>query len=49
MIKLASENREKADYLDFFTASKGDAEKQIKRAEEFNKYIEKYLISRGIL
>lgn len=26
---LASENREKADYLDFFVASKAEAEKQI--------------------
>ena len=49
IIKLSSENREKADYLDFFTASKNEAEKQIKRAEEFNVYIKKYLIDIGIL
>lgn len=48
IIKLASENREKADYLDFFTASRTEAEKQIKRAEEFNEVIKSYLIQQGI-
>ena len=38
IIKAASENREKADYLDFFIASKEEAEKQIKRAEDFSGY-----------
>ncbi|MCR5502517.1 MAG: hypothetical protein K6F53_05885 [Lachnospiraceae bacterium] len=36
IIKEASENREKADYLDFFIASKDEAEKQIKRAAFFS-------------
>ncbi len=36
IIKAASENREKADYLDFFIASKEEAEKQIERAESFS-------------
>lgn len=43
IIHLASENREKADYLDFFIASKEEAAKQIQRAEEFLGWIEKYL------
>lgn len=49
LIKLASENREKADYLDFFIASKSEAEKQIKRAEEFERYIKDYLQRKGVL
>lgn len=49
LIKLASENREKADYLDFFIASKSEAEKQIKRAEEFEGYIKDYLQRKGVL
>ena len=32
VIRYASENREKADYLDFFIASKEEAAKQIERA-----------------
>lgn len=49
IIRAAAENREKADYWDFYTASKSEAEKQIKRAEEFGKHIEKYLTEQGIL
>lgn len=49
IIRYASENREKADYLDFFVASKEEAEKQIKRAEKFTDEIGKYLASIGIL
>lgn len=49
IIRLASENREKADYLDFFIASKNEAEKQIKRAEEFIVYIRVYLSQKGII
>ena len=49
IIKAASENREKADYLDFFIASKEEAEKQIKRAEDFSGYIRDYLTEKKIL
>lgn len=49
MIRLASENREKADYLDFFIASREEAEKQIHRAEQFLEAMEKYLRSQEIL
>lgn len=49
LIRLASENREKADYLDFFIASREEAEKQIRRAEQFLEYIEKYLHEQEIL
>ena len=49
MIRYASENREKADYLDFYVASKDEAEKQIKRAELFLKTIEDYLRQKGVL
>ena len=49
IIRRASESREKADYLDFFVASRDDAEKQIQRAEEFQQVIEKYLLESEIL
>ncbi|WP_022752737.1 HEPN domain-containing protein [Butyrivibrio fibrisolvens] len=49
LIRYASENREKADYLDFFVASKEEAEKQIKRAEKFTDEIGKYLVNIGVL
>ena len=49
IIRSASENREKADYLDFFVASKSEAEKQIKNAEQFSKDIGAYLIDKGII
>ena len=49
IIKNASENREKADYLDFFVASRDEAENQILRAEAFRRYIEEYLIKTGVL
>lgn len=49
VIRYASENREKADYLDFFIASREEAEKQIERAEYFTEYIRKYLQEKGIL
>lgn len=43
IITLASENRERADYLDFFVASKEDAQNQIERAERFLGWVEAYL------
>lgn len=49
IIKAASENREKADYHDFFVASKEEAENQIERAREFSAQISEYLKSRGII
>ncbi|MBQ0058968.1 MAG: HEPN domain-containing protein [Lachnospiraceae bacterium] len=49
IIRHASESREKADYLDFFVASKDEAEKQIQRAELFQTEIEEYLINKKIL
>lgn len=49
IIKMASESREKADYLDFFIASKSDAEEQIQRAEVFQNAIEKYLTEKQML
>ncbi|MGP1613441.1 MAG: HEPN domain-containing protein [Catonella sp.] len=49
IIRMASENREKADYLDFFIASKGEAERQIVRAEEFINVIKTYLEKENIL
>ena len=49
IIKAASENREKADYHDFFVASKEEAENQIERAREFSVQISEYLKSRGII
>lgn len=49
IIKLAAEKRESADYLDFFVASKEEAAAQIKRAEDFEKWVEEYLKSRQVL
>ena len=49
IIKSASGERESADYLDFFIASKADAEEQIKNAEVFINYIKKYLIEKEII
>jgi hypothetical protein len=49
LIKLASEKRECADYLDFFIASQEDAQMQIERANVFKDWIEKYLCDQGIL
>lgn len=49
IIKMASEKRESADYLDFFLASKSDAEEQIQRAEKFLKWIEEYLENKEVL
>lgn len=49
IIRLASENREKADYLDFFIASREEAEKQIQRAETFLEYIEAFLRNEKII
>ena len=49
IIREASENREKADYLDFFIASKSEAEKQVGRAEEFVAQIEVYLVEKKII
>lgn len=49
IIRLASENREKADYLDFYIASREEAEKQIQRAETFLGYIEAFLRDEKII
>lgn len=49
LIKLASEKRESADYLDFYVASKEEAETQIERAETFKGWIERYLKAKGAL
>lgn len=49
IIKLASVKRESADYLDFYIASKQEAEEQIKMAETFQKWIGEFLRVRGVL
>ena len=49
IIRSASENREKADYLDFFVASKEEAERQIERAEQFTEHIRDYLKKKDIV
>ena len=49
MIKAASESREKADYHDFYIASKEEAEKQMERAKAFSDHIRGYLLEKGIL
>ncbi|MGN0340127.1 MAG: HEPN domain-containing protein [Lachnospira sp.] len=49
IITQASINREKADYLDFYVASREEAQKQIARAEEFSGAIKVYLTEQGII
>lgn len=49
LIKVMSEKRERADYLDFFVASRKDAEEQIQRAELFAKWVEEYLRNKRVL
>ncbi len=49
IIRLASEKRVCADYLDFYVASKDEAEAQIERAETFSKWIEDYLRTKHVL
>lgn len=49
IIKQAYDNREKADYLDFYIASSEEAEKQIVRAEQFLEAIKAYLKEQNIL
>ena len=49
MIKAASESREKADYHDFYIASKEEAEKQMERAKTFSDHIRGYLMEKGVL
>ena len=49
IIRLASEQREHADYLDFFVASKDEAEKQVARAEAFYNLVEEYLLKKQVL
>ena len=48
-IKLSYEKREKADYYDFYIASREEAEKQVERAEKFTNSIRVYLISQNVL
>lgn len=48
IIKEASENRERADYLDFFIASKKDAEIQLAKAERFQALVTEYFKNKGI-
>lgn len=48
-IKLASEKREQADYLDFYIASREEAAKQIARATELLDTIREYLIKEKII
>lgn len=49
IIRLASEKSVCADYLDFYVASKDEAEAQIERAETFSKWIEDYLRTKHVL
>ena len=49
IIKLASEQREQADYLDFFIAFREEAEKQIERAENLVGVVREYLTEKNII
>ncbi len=49
IIKVVSENREQADYLDFFVASREDAAEQIERAKAFVETIKTYLEGQNVL
>ena len=47
-LEEVSENRERADYLDFFIASKKDAEIQLAKAERFQALVTEYFKNKGI-
>lgn len=49
IIKRASESRKKADYLDFFVASREDAQNQIEYAETFQNWVRDFLKKKEIL
>ena len=49
IIKKAYESRERADYLDFYVASKEEAKEQIERAEKLQDWIRKYLEKMDVL
>jgi uncharacterized protein (UPF0332 family) len=49
IIKVASEKRERADYLDFYIASKEEARLQIERSTNFKVWVEEYLKNSSIL
>lgn len=49
IIKRASESREKADYLDFFVASREDAQNQIRYAEIFQNWVRDFLKQKEVL
>lgn len=49
IIKVASEKRERADYLDFYVASRDEAQLQIERATEFEILVEEYLKRSNVL
>lgn len=49
IIRTSSEMREHADYEDFFTASRRDAEEQVQKAQTFHDFISSYLQKKGIL
>lgn len=49
IIYQASVYREKADYNDFFIASRNEAKQQIERAIQFNQTINTYLVEKNIL
>lgn len=48
MITGAMEIRQKADYEDFYIASRKDAENQVKSAENFAELVKQYLVSKNI-
>ena len=49
IIKKAFESRERADYLDFYIASKEEAEEQINRAEIFHEWVKIFLIEKEVI
>lgn len=49
IIRTSSEMREQADYEDFFTASRADAEEQLEKAKQFIEYTERFLKEKGLL
>ena len=49
IIRTASEMREHADYEDFFTASRQDAEEQLKKKKKFHTLVKDYLEAINIL
>lgn len=49
IIRTSSEMNERAEYEDFFTVSRQDAEEQVEKAKTFFQFITAYLQQKGVI